>query len=326
MRYAFVWALALAGCGSPLVGAECRADLALCAGMCVDLASDPRHCGACNNACDQGQQCVLGACEGTEIGPLPIARGLVPECAAPRLECDGLCVDPERDPDHCGGCASACDSGVCEQGRCALPLAGHAVLIGHDYREGRPGMNQIVGNAVFLARRSPVRVLTYEGAATAASILGTDAAIQQVARGTGRTWTRTVVSEEDVPTRLSGADVLLVYAQPDVSEDALARLSGAWGAALWTFLHAGGVVVVLDGRGAGPGTHRLLVHAGLVEADGRTDVSHRIVSVVDASDAVALGVPLSYRAEHSTVRFEGAEDAVVTDGQGPVVIHRTFAP
>jgi hypothetical protein len=33
-----------------------------CNGVCVDGAGDPTHCGACDNACNQGQKCINGAC------------------------------------------------------------------------------------------------------------------------------------------------------------------------------------------------------------------------------------------------------------------------
>ena len=37
----------------------------LCSGRCVDVASDPAHCGSCGKACASGERCVLGACGGT---------------------------------------------------------------------------------------------------------------------------------------------------------------------------------------------------------------------------------------------------------------------
>lgn len=38
----------------------------MCCGVdigCIDVSSDPNHCGDCNNACAQGQTCVNGACQ-----------------------------------------------------------------------------------------------------------------------------------------------------------------------------------------------------------------------------------------------------------------------
>lgn len=53
---------------------------------------------------------------------LATACGQDPEpssnCAAGALECDGQCVDPKTDRDHCGGCGNSCGEGVCIDGEC----------------------------------------------------------------------------------------------------------------------------------------------------------------------------------------------------------------
>jgi alpha-tubulin suppressor-like RCC1 family protein len=72
----------------------------------VDLRSDPLACGDCDNACDDGQVCVDGKCEGECTGSRP-------------LLCDGTCVNPASDPHFCGSCDVACADGqVCSDGRC----------------------------------------------------------------------------------------------------------------------------------------------------------------------------------------------------------------
>ncbi len=40
----------------------CPAGTVACAGVCADLTSDARNCGACGSACAAGQRCVAGAC------------------------------------------------------------------------------------------------------------------------------------------------------------------------------------------------------------------------------------------------------------------------
>ena len=41
----------------------CPAELPfVCDGQCVDLRTDPAHCGECDRACPEGQQCVEGGC------------------------------------------------------------------------------------------------------------------------------------------------------------------------------------------------------------------------------------------------------------------------
>ena len=60
----------------------------------------------------------------------------------------------------------------------------------------------------------------------------------------------------------------------------------------------------------------------------RIDVTRRVLDVVSPGDAVALGVPIRYRGEVSTVRLDTTETTVVVDdgAGGPVVIHRTVLP
>ncbi len=390
------WLAILSAC-SPVVGAQCRGDLAQCGSECVDLDHDSRHCGGCFLACDDGQSCVLGACvgypaddggvaaagdagtsepdagvgagvdaavdddagvvevEGCDLGELSCDGACVrPDsdprncgacgvvcgegevcaggacgggCGAPRTTCGDRCVDLLRDPDHCGACGVECDSGVCAGGVCSSPVAGHVVLVGHDYEESRAGMSRVAGNAVFLGRGSPVRVLAFEGGATEASIAGTDAAIDQVALAIGRSWTRTVASSpEDVTLSLASADVFVLYAQAGASDLELFEWAKTWERALRTFLGAGGVVVVFDGMGENRGTYTALVHAQLIDAWGRYEATGRVLDVTSPADAVALDLPLRYRGERSTVRFETTEPPVVSDGASAVVVHRTIVP
>jgi hypothetical protein len=73
-------------------------------GECVALASDPLHCGACNNACPAGVSCDNGACA----------------CASGGQACGGVCVDTTLDPKNCGKCGNECGAGsTCSNGQCA---------------------------------------------------------------------------------------------------------------------------------------------------------------------------------------------------------------
>ena len=143
MRTSIITAIAVltwgaAGCVSSLVGAECADGYAQCGGSCVDLDSDPLHCGACNNACLEGDLCIAGVCEGAQAadggveladagagtadgGPLPrVDRRLpgpiypwMPErtplrCRLGELSCGGACVRPDTDTSHCGACGNHC--------------------------------------------------------------------------------------------------------------------------------------------------------------------------------------------------------------------------
>ena len=76
----------------------------MCGGeACVDLQTDPQHCGACDNACPADVPCVAGSCS----------------CPEGKELCDGACVDTSSNPSHCGGCGAACaPDQVCAEGSC----------------------------------------------------------------------------------------------------------------------------------------------------------------------------------------------------------------
>lgn len=286
-----------------------------CLGACVDPLGDPSHCGGCGVRCATGEACSAGACAAA--------------CESPRASCGGRCLDVTRDPDNCGACGVVCESGICIDSECSDRIAGHVIAIGHDFVTSRRGMNRLAGNAVFLARGSPVRVLAWEGASTAASRRGTDAAIDQVARAIGRGWVRTPTSDPaDVPLLLADSDALVIYAQDGADDPALRALGAAWSRALREFTERGGVVLALETVSAtSSGTCGILDAAGLLTCGGRTEVTGATVSIVAAADAVALRVPLTYTAERTSVRFDSPDGTVVaSDGIGPVVIHRTLVP
>lgn len=82
---------------------------AACGVGCVDLQSDPDHCGACGNSCGAGSWCDQGQCS----------------CSQPQSWCPRLgCVDLARDVASCGACGNACTGNArCEMGRCVTPCA-----------------------------------------------------------------------------------------------------------------------------------------------------------------------------------------------------------
>ena len=128
------------------------------------------HCGGCDMACGP-MGCALGICRDS--------------CLPPLVRCGPLCLNVQTDPDNCGGCGRVCESGICVDGMCSGAFPGHLVVIGHDYRRSRTGQNYIAGNSVILLSNSlpsdVIEVVVYEGDATAESIRGVDAAIDQVA-------------------------------------------------------------------------------------------------------------------------------------------------
>lgn len=284
-----------------------------CAGRCVRPSQDPLHCGVCDHRCAGGELCADGLC-------VPICPGTLTRCG------DG-CVDTLSDQDHCGVCGNACPAGLCRLSNCVGAPAGHLVLLGHDYVVGRTGFNRLAGNAIFLARRNPVRVLAYEGVTTATSIAGITAAIDQVAGTIGRAWARSVTTADEVTLRLSDADVFVIHAQGGASDAELSALSLAWGFALGNFISQGGTVVVFETPSAtNAGTWQVLASEGLFSATGLRTRTGEELRVRDPGDAVANGVLSPYRAEENSVAFEGAlaplAEQIVWDADDlPVVIH-----
>ncbi|MFP4598401.1 MAG: MopE-related protein, partial [Persicimonas sp.] len=69
----------------------CPEEFTDCDGQCVDLDSDPDHCGRCGNRCEEDTPNTVGRCE---------AGGCVSDCA------DGW-VDADEDPDN--GCELECE-------------------------------------------------------------------------------------------------------------------------------------------------------------------------------------------------------------------------
>jgi hypothetical protein len=59
-------ALCWSACESPLVGLECREGFSLCGNRCVDLRSDFRNCGECDNSCGRFV-CEQGSCSSEQI-------------------------------------------------------------------------------------------------------------------------------------------------------------------------------------------------------------------------------------------------------------------
>src|SRR5512141_1145277 len=89
------------GCGGGTPGTSttggCAEPSKVCSGVCVDLKSDPRHCGACGTACPTGQVCSDGKC-GTY-------------CGTDLTACAGSCVNLADDPNNCGACGTTCAAG-----------------------------------------------------------------------------------------------------------------------------------------------------------------------------------------------------------------------
>jgi hypothetical protein len=117
------------------VGPTCEASTSLCLSECVDLASNPKHCGSCSTACPSSQQCFSGQC-----CPVPLGRGscdVYPECGCSQSQ---NCARVDAGPEECvsnggipplGNCLSTqdCQHGLtCAEGVCK-PLCDSNLLI-----------------------------------------------------------------------------------------------------------------------------------------------------------------------------------------------------
>src|SRR5581483_1580826 len=89
----------------------CTPGQVICGGACSDPKKDPDNCGACGNACKQGELCSMGTC--------------VTACAGGSTACgaDGgmrYCANLQSDNSDCGACGSKCGPlDVCTAGKCA---------------------------------------------------------------------------------------------------------------------------------------------------------------------------------------------------------------
>lgn len=78
-----------------------------CDKRCVDTSDNPRHCGACNQICNEDEVCRNGACRSTCPGDLV-------RCGPERK-----CVNLKTDETNCGRCGKECLPGeTCEGGAC----------------------------------------------------------------------------------------------------------------------------------------------------------------------------------------------------------------
>jgi len=83
---------------------RCRPPLSPVGDECVDLETDPDHCGMPRARCDDAV-CALGRC--------------VEDCPDGTRECHDACVDLRRDPLNCGGCGRGCRATeACQDGDC----------------------------------------------------------------------------------------------------------------------------------------------------------------------------------------------------------------
>ena len=103
----------LVGCGKNEVQEFNSCDDGELSGAETDVDCGGPTCDACGlgKACLEGRDCESGFCEGGSC--------VASECQEGLTQCDGVCVNTQSDPGHCGGCGEACDPGqTCDAGEC----------------------------------------------------------------------------------------------------------------------------------------------------------------------------------------------------------------
>jgi hypothetical protein len=290
----------------------CPGQQAKCGGVCVDLQSSQANCGLC----------------GYDCSPLPCVGGQCHACPANKTACGGQCVDTSIDPANCGDCGQVCATGACRFGSCKQNGAGHIVVIGHDFQTSNVAMNRILGNSIFLPGAGDVSVVEYVGAAGTTAVSNSHVAITQVSNTLNRNaniLSDDAVSTSDLLAQLRSADVFLVQSQAVATNTFLVQLGQSWASLLGTFVHTGGIIVVLDGSyPVNNGTSQILTGAGLMTVSSVSTVNNQTCSIKTATDPVAASVPATYSCLQNSVVFSGDGTHVVEELGRPVVLHVAF--
>jgi len=297
---------------------------------CVPPFDNPANCGAC------GVQCApeTPICRASDGG-----FACAPVCETPLTNCDGTCVDVEgTDPFHCGACNRFCPSFLCAAGECQGTTPGEIVVIGHDYSSAVAGTSQVrvLQNAVSIATRNPIRVLSYEQNAPAATVLRVKTLLGSLPRTLVFTASNTAADLQSA-TLAASYDVVLVYDQADADAAQAIALGTAAKTALHDFAAVGGVIVALDGASGQGHMPELLTSAELLAVSAHTPVtSGTALYVTRVGDLVTNQVTSTYGAADRTVSFTTSElDAdpvrwVIRKGPAgnpgePVVVRKTVS-
>lgn len=254
----------------------------------------------------------MGSDAGSDAGP-----DAGPTCIAPEVACNGACKDLASDADNCGTCGHECASGICTMGHCLGDPYGHIVAIGHDYTSYHAAARRVLVNAVSLGVSNNVAVAYWPGQSPRT---GYRTALTAGMASVNRSWHVVPFPLTASATALHGIDVVVVSPEQG-SGDAVEASATSWASTFDSFLHEGGVIVVLDG--AGGQNYRFGHGAGLFEVGAPLTVTGQPTAVVDPSDTIADSVVAPYLAETSSVAFPNAVEPVFTTAGGTVVFHLT---
>jgi hypothetical protein len=198
----------------------------------------------------------------------------------------------------------------------------------------------LLGNAVFLPRREPVRVLAYSEYADTAVMTSTDRAIRWAGDNLNRTAdiTRTAdVDEIETELILSNYDVFLVYDQPNAPSGELAAAGTQLAATLTAFTRGGGVAVLLSGA-TGIGEMNEFATSSTLAAIGTESPYSSLAYIQGSGDVLTVDVVAPFLTLDSSCTFATSEvpsaetifvftDTDPTLGVGaPIVLHRVVTP
>ncbi len=299
---------------------------------CTPPYDGPDHCGACDVVCS---------------GDAPICRAsgdggfaCAPICETPLVNCDGTCVDVAGDdPYHCGSCNRFCPSFLCVGGVCQGTIPGEVVVIGHDYSGAVASTSQtrLLLNAISIAPRTPIRILSYEQNAAVDTVAHVKALL-------GASPRPLVFTASNAPGDLQSAtlaasyDVVLVYDQENADGATATSVGDGAKITLHDFASVGGVVVALDGAAGQGHMPEFLSAAQLLTVSQHFAVAPGMpVYVSHSGDLITTGVTSPYGVAARTVSFltpEADVDPVrwvVREGPAnalgrPVVVRKTISP
>ena len=301
---------------------------------CLPPYKRPDACGNCATKCPKSAP----TCSPDGMG----SYQCVLVCIDPLKQCNGQCVDFNIDPDNCGTCGNVCPSGICQGGKCVGAQVGHVVLGCMDYQTPAKNTAQTVlmGNAVFLPLRNPVRILAYTEYAPQAQRDLVNQDIQYAATARGRNFTITALSKASAATaalNINDYEVFLIYDQTAAPKGQLATVGSTWqtNSVVDSFAAAGGMVVVLSGGKSE--MDQFMSNSQLLDVTAQTVVSASFLYNRAPADALGANVISPFLAAMNSCTFttsltpDSDNIFVISDAAppmvgSPVVVHRVIEP